>query len=330
MLFIGIPIFHVFMLSSNYAQRDYQNEEEAEHNSDVECSLCNSTLTIFDAEAGEIVCSNCGVVIQDNIESLEKEWRAYTAEALRGKERSGMPTSLAIHDRGLSTYISDSHVDAAGVIISPEQMSKIRRLQKWNKISNFNSRAYTRNLKNAFALLSRIKDKLSLIDAVTEKAAYYYRKALTKKLIKGRSIEAMIVACIYAACRELSILRTLEEIAKAANTDKVFAGKCYRLLLRHLKIQNLPLVDCGNYLSRTANNANVSEKSYRKALEMLSMVKKDPISFGKDPNALAVAVLYAACIREGEKVSQGRMALAGNTSIVSLRKRFADVIKIFS
>ena len=230
MLFIGIPIFHVFMLSSNYAQRDYQNEEEAEHNSDVECSLCNSTLTIFDAEAGEIVCSNCGVVIQDNIESLEKEWRAYTAEALRGKERSGMPTSLAIHDRGLSTYISDSHVDAAGVIISPEQMSKIRRLQKWNKISNFNSKAYTRNLKNAFALLSRIKDKLSLIDAVTEKAAYYYRKALTKKLIKGRSIEAMIVACIYAACRELGILRTLEEIAKAANTDKVFAGKCYRLL----------------------------------------------------------------------------------------------------
>ena len=113
-------------------------------------------------------------------------------------------------------------------------MSKIRRLQKWNKISNFNSRAYTRNLKNAFALLSRIKDKLSLTDAVTEKAAYYYRKALTKKLIKGRSIEAMIVACIYAACRELGILRTLDEISKAANTDKVFAGKCYRLLLRHL------------------------------------------------------------------------------------------------
>ena len=102
---------------------------------------------------------------------MEKEWRAYTAEALRGKERSGMPTSLAIHDRGLSTYISDSHMDAAGAIISPEQMSKIRRLQKWNKISNFNSRAYTRNLKNAFALLSRIKDKLSLTDAVTEKAS---------------------------------------------------------------------------------------------------------------------------------------------------------------
>ena len=177
------------MLSSNYTEiYDKNKEEKAEYydnndvnnNNDVECSLCNSTLTIFDAEAGEIVCSNCGVVIQDNIESLEKEWRAYTAEALRGKERSGMPTSLAIHDRGLSTYISDSHMDAAGAIISPEQMSKIRRLQKWNKISNFNSRAYTRNLKNAFALLSRIKDKLSLTDAVTEKATYYYRKALTK------------------------------------------------------------------------------------------------------------------------------------------------------
>ena len=28
------------------------------------------------------------------------------------------------------------------------------------------------------------------------------------------------------------------------------------------------------------------------------------MSYGKDPNALAVATLYAACLKEGEKVSQ--------------------------
>ena len=72
------------MLSSNYPehkeqqQQNYYKNEEESGGGDVQCSLCNSTLTIFDAEAGEIVCSNCGVVIQDNIESLEKEWRAYT------------------------------------------------------------------------------------------------------------------------------------------------------------------------------------------------------------------------------------------------------------
>jgi transcription initiation factor TFIIIB Brf1 subunit/transcription initiation factor TFIIB len=62
---------------------------------------------------------------------------------------------------------------------------------------------------------------------------------------------------------------------------------------------------------------------------MLATMKENPISFGKDPNALAVAVLYAACIKEGEMVSQHRIALAGDTSIVTLRKRFADVKKVF-
>jgi transcription initiation factor TFIIIB Brf1 subunit/transcription initiation factor TFIIB len=74
----------------------------------------------------------------------------------------------------------------------------------------------------------------------------------------------------------------------------------------------------------------VSEKTYRKALDMLSRIKGDPISHGKDPNALAVAVLYAACLREGETVSQAQVAVAGDISIVTLRKRFQDVRKIFT
>ena len=108
-----LRIIQKYTIKTKRKKAEYYDNNDVNNNNDVECSLCNSTLTIFDAEAGEIVCSNCGVVIEDNIESLEKEWRAYTVEALRGKERSGMPTSLAIHDRGLSTYISDSHMDVA-------------------------------------------------------------------------------------------------------------------------------------------------------------------------------------------------------------------------
>ncbi len=62
---------------------------------------------------------------------------------------------------------------------------------------------------------------------------------------------------------------------------------------------------------------------------MLSIIKDNPVSYGKDPNALAVATLYAACLKEGEKVSQTQIAFAGNTSIVTLRKRFQDVRNLF-
>jgi transcription initiation factor TFIIB len=267
------------------------------------------------------------MVVKDGIESMGPEWRTYSSDNIESKSRTGMPSSLAFHDMGLSTFISYSNVDANGVAISAEQRSKVQRMRRWNKISS-NNRSYHRNLKNAFAILSTIKDKLSLSDTLIEKAAYNYRKALDKHIIKGRSIRALIVAAVYAACRDLSIPRTLEEISVAANTDAIFAGKCYRLLVQNLELQ-LPVIDSNKYLARIANKAKVSEKTYRTALDMLSTIKNNPISHGKDPNALAVAVLYAACLKEGENVSQAQIAVAGDISIVTLRKRFQDVRKIF-
>jgi transcription initiation factor TFIIB len=291
------------------------------------CSLCDSKALVFDAETSETVCSSCGMVVHDNTESLGPEWRVYSGGDIESKSRTGMPTSLAFHDMGLSTFISYSNVDANGAVISPEQMSKVQRMRRWNKISS-NNRSYHRNLKNAFAILSTIKDKLSLNDALIEKSAYNYRKALDRRIIKGRSIRALVVASVYAACRELNVPRTLDEIAHTANTDSIFAGKCYRLLVRFLKL-HLPVLDSNVYLAKIANKAKVSEKTYRRALEMLTAIKENSISHGKDPNALAVAVLYAACLKENEKVSQAQIAVAGDTSIVTLRKRYQDVKSIF-
>jgi len=291
------------------------------------CALCNNTSIVFDSETSEAICSSCGMVVKDNIESMSPEWRSYAGDDIESKSRTGMPSSLAFHDMGLSTFISYSNVDANGVAISAEQRSKVQRMRRWNKISS-NNRSYHRNLKNAFAILSTIKDKLSLSDTLIEKAAYNYRKALDKKIIKGRSIRALIVAAVYASCRDMSVPRTLEEISVVANTDAIFAGKCYRLLVRNLELR-LPVIDSNKYLARISNKAKVSEKTCRSALDMLSTIKNDPISHGKDPNALAVAVLYAACVREGENVSQAQVAVAGDISIVTLRKRFQDVRKIF-
>lgn len=291
------------------------------------CTLCSGTSIVFDSETSEAICSSCGMVVKDNIESMGPEWRSYSGEDIESKSRTGMPSSLAFHDMGLSTFISYSNVDANGIAISAEQRSKVQRMRRWNKISS-NNRSYHRNLKNAFAILSTIKDKLSLSDTLIEKAAYNYRKALDKKIIKGRSIRALIVAAVYASCRDLSVPRTLEEISVAANTDSIFAGKCYRLLVQNLELQ-LPVIDSKKYLARIANKAKVSERTYRAALEMLTTIKGNPISHGKDPNALAVAVLYAACLKEEENVSQAQVAVAGDISIVTLRKRFQDVRKIF-
>lgn len=63
---------------------------------------------------------------------------------------------------------------------------------------------------------------------------------------------------------------------------------------------------------------------------MLDIITKDPISFGKDPKALATAALYgASVVKEKDNINQARLARAGGISVVTLRKRFVDISKLF-
>ncbi|MDW0146276.1 MAG: transcription initiation factor IIB [Nitrososphaeraceae archaeon] len=308
----------------SFSLTDFPKEAKSVSEDNLECQNCKGETVVFDHGTGEKICSGCGIVLYVEREYIDPLLDTNTNLS---NMNLGTPSSLAHHDKNLSTMISYSNVDADGIAISVDQRSAIQRMRRWNKISN-NNRSYHRNLKNAFAVLIRIKDKLSLSETIVEKSAYYYRKILDQNLIKGRSIKGFVVACVYASCREMNVPRTIEEIAEISNTDKIFAGKCYRLLVRQLKVR-LPSIDSTSHLGRIANNAGISERTLRHAVQMMSQIKDDPISFGKDPCAIAVAVLYGACLDKGEKTSQSRISLAGNVSVVTLRKRFLDIKKIF-
>lgn len=283
------------------------------------CNLCKSASIIFDEPTGESVCSQCGTVASDRRMTIEKE--------LKTKERSGMPFSLVYPDKGLSTVITYSNTDAYGTSLNQDQLSSINKLRYYDRLSDSKNNA--RNLKNAFSVMAALKDKLNLTDPIIERSAYYYRKTLSRGLIKGRSIKEMVVASVYAACKEMEIPRRLEDISEAADADKIFAGRCFRIMSRELSF-NASNVDANRFLSKVAENAGVSQKVYRTALDMLDKVKKDPISYGKDPKALAAAALYAAClIEDKENTSQAKLAQAGGISVVTLRKRFLDIIQLF-
>jgi transcription initiation factor TFIIB len=75
--------------------------------------------TITDPESGEIICSNCGIVICERIEDTIHQKRcAYSSEEMADKrDRTGAPTSLALHDMGLYTIIGRDNRDASGQVL---------------------------------------------------------------------------------------------------------------------------------------------------------------------------------------------------------------------
>jgi transcription initiation factor TFIIB len=291
------------------------------------CPVCKSDLLIItDPDSGEDICKKCGMIVSDKVQDINRpEWHNTfdIVEINNRRSRTGIPTSLARYDMGLSTIIGRTDRDASGRKIDAAMHATMQRLRTWD------SRAHIRtssdiSLIQAFNELDILKDKLALPDAVVEKSAYIYRKAKSNGLTRGRTISGLIAASVYAACREMSTPRTLKDIAAAANISHKHIAKVYRLLLIELDIK-VPLVDEIKCIAKVANKANLSEKTKRQAIRIMDEVIENEISAGKNPMGFAATILYLSCLRTGENKTKTDIAKAAGVTEVTLRNRFKEL-----
>ena len=287
------------------------------------CSMCKSDQTVTDPESGEIICRNCGLVLSDKVQESRPEWRAFTTEEANDRSRTGIPSSLARHDMGLSTVIGRTNKDASGRAIDVAMRSTMGWLRAWD----FRTQAHSstdRNLRQAFSELDRLKDKLAVSDAVIEKTAYIYRKAQERGLVRGRTISAAIGASLYIACRETGASRTLKDIAEIGNIKRKDLARIYRLVVTELDLK-IPMIDPMKCIIRVANRANLSERTKRVAMNIMKGVIKSGMSAGKDPMGLAASVLYLACLRTSESKTQTDIAEAAGVTEVTVRNRYKNL-----
>ena len=231
-----------------------------------------------------------------------------------------------MHDMGLSTIIGVANKDSTGKPLSASMRSSIERLRTWDSRSQAHSSA-DRNLRHAMNEMGKLKDKLALGDAVLEKGAYIYRKAMEKKLVRGRSVQGLVAACLYAACRNTQTPRTLDDVADGINIRRKDVARCYRLIFRELELK-MPVFDPVRGISRIASIVELSEKTKRKAIAILNQAKKLGEIAGKDPMGIAAAALYLACITTGESKSQKEISIASGVTEVTIRNRCAGLRKM--
>ena len=77
--------------------------------------------------------------------------------------------------------------------------------------------------------------------------------------------------------------------------------------------------------ARVANKANLSERTKHRAIDLMNDVVKSGLSAGKDPMTLAATVVYASCLRTGERKRQMDIANAADTTEVTIRNRFKEL-----
>lgn len=284
------------------------------------CPECESKNLVHDYDSGETICGDCGLVLYEQMLDKGPEWRAFTLQEKASRSRVGTPTSYSIHDKGLSTTISQVDRDAFGRKLKLSTRLQMWRLRKWQIRSRVHS-SIDRNLAQAMAELERLSSKVNVSPPIKEKAAVIYRKALDKALVRGRSINSIAAAALYAACRKSGIPRTLSEIAKASLVDRKDVARCYRLLVQELDV-HMPITDPLAYVSKIAEKNAVSGKTQGAAIAILREAKRKRVVAGKDPKGMAAAALYIACIQHNEKIIQRDIAEAAGVTEVTIRNRY--------
>jgi transcription initiation factor TFIIB len=231
-----------------------------------------------------------------------------------------------IHDKGLSTNIGWRNQDAYGRKLSQETRSRLYRLRKWQRRSKI-SDSRNRNLSIALSEMNNIQSKINLPRNVIETGSMIYRQALKANLIRGRTIQSVVVACIYMACRQCQVIRTLEDVAGSCNISKKDAARLYRFLFKELN-PSVPKVDPESIIGKITSRLLLNGETERLAKAVLRQATSMRLTGGRGPAGMAAACIYISNQITGDRRTQSMIAEEAQVTEVTVRNRYKELVKL--
>ena len=283
------------------------------------CPECGGINLFINKDKGEVICKDCGLVVEDKMVDFDQEWREFDSDEAEKKRRTGAPMTYTQYDQGLGTEVGQK---ADLYKLDAKDKNKFFRLRKWQyRIST----AIERNLKLALAELKRVSSYLKLPKSVEEEAARIYTLAVQRGLVRGRSMESVVAGSLYAACRRHDVPRTLDELSEASGIEKKEVGRTYRFVTRELGITILPS-NPADYIARFASSLKLSAEAQSRAIEILESAQNAELTSGRGPTGIAAAALYVSALIYGEKRTQREVADVAGVTEVTIRNRYKELL----
>ena len=297
------------------------------------CTECQSSL-VDDMQNGEIICSGCGVVVADQIADSGPETISSNLEDKMKLARATGQTTYSQHDLGITTEISLGAKDFSGKTINHEVASQMHNLRKWQQRIRVSS-PRERRLANVLTKMGETCNGLNLSKNVLETASIIYRNLDEHVDVKGKSVVSITAATIYMACKQCSVIRSLEEIirgicpTKDVKSKTKLAARYYRTMVMEMGQLTAPVVTMDKYISKIANMTQTEVRVERLALEIAEKTKDSSISDGKAPNGIAAAYLYVASVLLGQNVLQRDVSSVAGVTEVTIRNRCKEILTCY-
>ncbi|MCE4611619.1 MAG: transcription initiation factor IIB family protein [Desulfurococcales archaeon] len=191
--------------------------------------------------------------------------------------------------------------------------------------------AADKNLQQAINLIKDVASKLELTDTIVEEASRIYREALQKGLTRGRSIESIAAAALYAACRIHGTPHTITQIIEAMKGTvdpdvKREVSRSYRLIVRDLGLK-IPVRRPEDFVYTITSALGLPERVADEAINIIREAKKRGLTSGKDPSGMAGAAVYLAALKHGIRKTQKEIASVAGVTEVTIRNRYKEILK---
>ncbi len=293
---------------------DYIEEE-------IQCSKIT-----YDPSRGVKVCEDTGEVIEEGVIGDESDVKAFTPEEKMQKAHHGGPLQFSRQHMGIEAHIV-APKESGPKGLKPVRRETLKRFPRGGRASS----STDKNLQQALSIINDVAAKLELPDIVREEASKIYRDAMQKGLTRGRSVESVVAAVIYAATRIHDLHHGLNDIIKAikGNVDPNIrreVARSYRLLVRDLGIR-IPVRRPENFVWRITHQLQLPEKVALDAIKIINDARKKGLTAGKDPSGLAGAAVYLAALKHGYRKTQKEIAQVAGVTEVTIRNRYKEITR---
>lgn len=252
------------------------------------CPECGSHRLEVDARRREVVCRDCGLVLED--------------------------TELALEEPAAPPSTADQ------TSFGQRLPRHLERAQKRADELSSSERRWIAAKQEAH----RIASVLACPRDVADRAADLIKAARKAKLTQGRSLDALAAASLMAACRILHMPRTEADLREAARAGWSDIQAAYKALVTGLELP-IPPMTAHEYMAQLASQIDLGTGVEAEARDMLSRVCGTEKAAGKSPLGWAAAALVLASRESEPPLSMNRAAEVADVSPSTVKARVDEL-----
>ncbi|XP_077986782.1 transcription initiation factor IIB-like [Glandiceps talaboti] len=277
----------------------------------VNCPAHPDAHLIEDYHAGDMICSECGLVVGDRVIDVGSEWRTFSNDkAQKDPSRVGEAENTLLSGSNLSTIIGKP--SGAGGYNDDGSV-------KYHNKRTMNSS--DRALLTAFKEIAQMADRINLPKTIVDRTNTLFKQVHEQRTLRGRSNDAIAAACLYIACRQEGVPRTFKEICAISRVSKKEIGRCFKEILKALET-SVDLITTGDFMSRFCSKLGLPTHVQRAATHIARKAVEMDLVPGRSPISVAAAAIYLASQASEERRSQKEIGDIAGVADVTIRQSY--------